>query len=197
VNDVKKWYLKYPLDPVWCPSGTITSNRHLHQFKVFLLQTIPAFLYDVIRAIVTSDKSFQMTKHNQRLIEGMRVMEFFFLRTWRWQETNSLQLLASLDSKDQEIFNFSCKSFTWNDQFRSYVRGTRMFIMKESMEDYPLARRSLYRLQTLHKCLNLIYILIFLLVIQKRGSLSLTSFFRNLLNLIFNIFKKIPFFLHI
>ena len=129
--------------------------------------------------------SFQMTKHNQRLIEGMRVMEFFFLRTWRWQETNSLQLLASLDSKDQEVMSWSfffqtsqwlclCRSST---SAVSHLLGTiNSDLMSEEHE--CLSWKSLWKiihLQDAHFTGFILHLIIFIWSLNFTGSKPSTN----------------------
>uniref|UniRef100_F6VDJ9 Fatty acyl-CoA reductase n=1 Tax=Ciona intestinalis TaxID=7719 RepID=F6VDJ9_CIOIN len=150
----KKWYSTYPLDPLRMPSITVTCNKYLHNASIIMLQTIPAYIYDMVLAVCS--KRRKMVKLNSKLNAGMSVMEYFFTNEWRWKQDNTTKLQKSLTPKDQKNFNFDARCFSWSEQIKHYVIGTRQFLVKENMNEYPKARKAVDRLRMMARCVNIV-----------------------------------------
>ncbi|CAK8671100.1 unnamed protein product [Clavelina lepadiformis] len=149
----QRWYHHYPLDPLRLPEVTVTSNKFLHKASLVLRQTIPAYLYDVT-LMLRRHQGIKMSDLNEKLIAGMEVMEFFFTNQFRWGEDNARNLLKSISPVDQKVFNFDPRSFAWEEHIKHYVIGTRKYLVKESMDDYPRARKSVERLRILNRSVD-------------------------------------------
>uniref|UniRef100_H2Y509 Fatty acyl-CoA reductase C-terminal domain-containing protein n=1 Tax=Ciona savignyi TaxID=51511 RepID=H2Y509_CIOSA len=177
-----KWYSTYPLDPLRTPSITVTCNRALHNVILLFYQTIPAYIYDVV--LLLGSKKQKMVKLNRKLTTGMDVMEYFFTNEWRWKQTNTTRLRQSLAARDQKNFNFDARSFSWSDQIRNYVIGTRKYLVKEDMGKYPEARKSVQRLRMMARCIDIVAAIGIYSVLSATG---VTRYLWRLLVILFSL----------
>nr|XP_009860455.1 fatty acyl-CoA reductase 1 [Ciona intestinalis]XP_026693049.1 fatty acyl-CoA reductase 1 [Ciona intestinalis] len=178
----KKWYSTYPLDPLRMPSITVTCNKYLHNASIIMLQTIPAYIYDMVLAVCS--KRRKMVKLNSKLNAGMSVMEYFFTNEWRWKQDNTTKLQKSLTPKDQKNFNFDARCFSWSEQIKHYVIGTRQFLVKENMNEYPKARKAVDRLRMMARCVNIVAAIGIYGVLSTTG---ITKFLWRVLTFLFSV----------
>lgn len=59
------------------------------------------------------------------------------MRSWDFDETNTISLLSKMSEVDRSLFQFDMTRFKWFDYFQNYTRGIRLYIFKDPMETLP------------------------------------------------------------
>lgn len=68
----------------------------------------------------------------------------FTMNQWQIDDSNTRALYQSLPSElDKELFNFDVENIDWNDYVRSYVAGTRLFVLRDDKTSLASARRAI------------------------------------------------------
>lgn len=101
--------------------------------------TIPAYLYDTVLWIM-GKKQF-MVRLIKRLHKGVRVVEYFSVNEWEWEQNNINQLKADISHTDQKTFNFDVSLIDWDKYLEDYIKGTRQYFFKEDLSSLEQARR--------------------------------------------------------
>lgn len=89
------------------------------------------------------------------------VVEDFVKREWDFRNANTQNLWRKINSVDKELFNFDSASFNWNDVFLSYIKGVRMYMLKDPMDTLPRARRKALRLKIIYYTVPISIFLLF------------------------------------
>ncbi|XP_037955528.1 putative fatty acyl-CoA reductase CG5065 [Teleopsis dalmanni] len=139
----KKIGYQYPVEAgLWYPDGCITTNRFHHQINVLLFHWMPAYFIDFILFIL-GQKRFMIRVQNRVQI-GLEVLQFFTMRAWDFKSTGYASLWNILSEADQKIFNMNMDPTEDIEMYMvSCVQGGRQYLLKESPESLPRARRQL------------------------------------------------------
>ena len=82
-----------------------------------------------------------MVRLIQRLHKGVRVVEYFSVNEWDWEQNNITQLKADISQADQQDFNFDVSLINWEKYLEDYIKGTRQYFFKEDLSSLEQARR--------------------------------------------------------
>lgn len=82
-----------------------------------------------------------MVRVQEKIKFGMKLLEYFTLREWRFLNKNALQLGKHLSPEDLEIFYLSNVEFDVDDYLRMAILGARTFILKENPKNIPFWRK--------------------------------------------------------
>ncbi|CAH1715027.1 putative fatty acyl-CoA reductase CG5065 [Aphis gossypii] len=126
---------------LWYPTGSLTSNRFLHTYKVICYHWIPAYLIDGILFLL-GQKRF-MIRVQQKISDGLRVLQYFTLRNWDFTNDRLLALRESLCDVDREEFNMDFEKMDMDAYFRDCILGARQYCLKEDPASIPKARKTL------------------------------------------------------
>lgn len=89
-------------------------------------------------------------------------MAYFATREWKFDNTNTQQLFQELCPADKHLFDFDMSALKWNEYFYNYIRGVRVYLLKDPVETVPEGIKKLHRLKYLHYTFCAILGLIFL-----------------------------------
>ena len=70
----------------------------------------------------------------------MEVLNYFTLKEWQFSNEHVRSLADKLDSKDKELFPMDIKEVVWDTYFQTYIRGIRIYLMKDPLDTLPQAR---------------------------------------------------------
>lgn len=73
------------------------------------------------------------------------VIQYFCTREWEFTNTNVIQMWESMDEDDKKIFPFSIKTVLWIQYFKNYIKGIRIYLLKDPLETVPAAQTRRYR----------------------------------------------------
>lgn len=82
---------------------------------------------------------FSLYKAYQKIDKFSLVLAYFAQRSWNFGNHNVQQLWTSLNPDDKKTFNFDMKQLDWDKFFYNYIRGLRVYLLKDDMSTLPQA----------------------------------------------------------
>jgi fatty acyl-CoA reductase len=82
-----------------------------------------------------------MFKIFKRFQLAAKAGEFFSLHEWKFHCDNVCALIC--DAQDKATFNVDVSQMDWNQYVKNYMFGIRTFLLKDSSDTIPHARRKL------------------------------------------------------
>ncbi|KMQ98412.1 fatty acyl-reductase [Lasius niger] len=70
----------------------------------------------------------------------MDVLNYFATQEWKFTNDRLHALMAKLTSKDRENFFCDVRDIDWNVYFETYIRGIRVYLIKDPLDTLPQAR---------------------------------------------------------
>lgn len=55
-----------------------------------------------------------------------------------------------MNGTDKEIFNFDIEALEWERYFPDYVKGVRIYLLKDPLETIPQSRKKHFKLMIIH-----------------------------------------------
>ncbi|PZC72130.1 hypothetical protein B5X24_HaOG211835 [Helicoverpa armigera] len=142
---------------------TITSSRFLYTLYCFLLHWVPAYIIDGIAVII--GKKPMLRKAYTKITKFSEVMAYFATREWKFDNSNTQKLYSEMCEADKHLFDFDMSTMDWNDYFYNYIRGVRVYLLKDPVDTVPAGLKKLNRLRLLHYTFCAILGLLFLRLI--------------------------------
>lgn len=82
-----------------------------------------------------------MIRVQNKIAVGMDVLEFFTMNKWQFKSEHYASLFENLTDKDRKNFTMDMnKPETDTVYMINCAKGTRQFVLKESLDDYPKVR---------------------------------------------------------
>ncbi|XP_066148763.1 putative fatty acyl-CoA reductase CG5065 [Euwallacea fornicatus] len=167
---------KYPSKYVtWYPGFTYTTRRFLHCIYATLCHNIPSALLDL--SLVCVGKKPMMLKFSRKVNQALEAGSFFAVHEWVFSSASYRSLIQAVHTmEDSERFpvDFSLGSgFEWEDYVGVFLKGVRIYVLKDEMTSLPRARTKLNRLYWFQKVLQFIpYVIALILTRQMMKSLQ-------------------------
>jgi fatty acyl-CoA reductase len=67
------------------------------------------------------------------------VISYFSTRDWKFTNKNVQELWQKLDEDDRKLFDFNLDELDWDKYFYTYVRGIRLYLLKDDVSTLPQA----------------------------------------------------------
>lgn len=84
-----------------------------------------------------------MVRVQQKISDGLRVLQYFTMRNWDFSNNRLVALRESLCDADRKEFNMDFEKMEMEPYFRSCVLGARQYCLKEDPSSIPRARKTL------------------------------------------------------
>jgi fatty acyl-CoA reductase len=81
------------------------------------------------------------------------VISYFCTRNWNFTNKNVQALWEKLDEDDRKLFDFDLEGLDWDKYFYNYVRGVRIYLLKDELTTVPRALAKYKRCITLSQCM--------------------------------------------
>ncbi|XP_014210801.1 fatty acyl-CoA reductase wat-like [Copidosoma floridanum] len=158
-DGLKELGAKYGLDippsrAVWYYSFRNTKSRLLHLFYVYFLHLLPALLVDTVT--ICLGKEPRMLKVYKKIHKFMDVLNYFTTKEWSFTNGAVHALVDKLDNRDRTLFNMDMRDVVWDTYFQNYMRGIRLYLIKDPIDTLPQARVRWQRMYWLHQGLKVI-----------------------------------------
>ncbi|XP_074029506.1 fatty acyl-CoA reductase wat [Leptinotarsa decemlineata] len=151
---------KFPvLNSLWEAFVIFTPDLYWYWILRFFCHTLPGFLIDLV-AILTGNKPRMMQLY-KTIHKFADTLSYFATRSWKFSNKNTCNLWHKMNRRDRELFPLSMTTVHWLIYFRRYIKGIRLYLLKESDETLEAARRKsdwFRRFNMAFKCL-FIYII--------------------------------------
>lgn len=95
-------------------------------------------------------------KGYKKIHKFLNVIEYFSMREWQFSNDNVKSLWRRMNLKDQQLFQFSMATFDWDVYFRTYIRGCRVYLLKDPLDTIPQGWIKYRKLQIAHYTLLVI-----------------------------------------
>lgn len=142
-----KYGLLYPtIKAMWYYSFRNNKYRFVHLIYVYLLHLLPALLIDGVTICI--GKKPKLLKMYKKIHKFTDVLNYFTIKQWNFKNDRVNELMNSLDDRDKEIFFCDIKKLSWDEFFKTYIQGIRIYLMKDPIETLPEARIKWQRLIT-------------------------------------------------
>jgi len=187
---VNGFFQRVPFDKSFRrPNLVLTANSLLHEYWLFASHMVPAIMYDL--AVTVLGGKPRMVKIYKKVHTSMKVLEYFVLQEWTWNDSNTVALRDALSPEDQESFYFDASKIHWKTYIENYCLGTKMYVMKEDMTSLPEARAHMKRLRNIRYMVNTFLVVLFWRLLIARSSLARNSwlFIMNLVAKFLRFFK--------
>jgi fatty acyl-CoA reductase len=79
----------------------------------------------------------------------INVISYFGTRDWKFTNKNVQGLWEKLNEDDRKLFDFDIEGLDWDKYFYTYVRGVRIYLMKDELATVPQAQAKYKRYITL------------------------------------------------
>ena len=90
--------------------------------------------------ICTSHFFFQVTLY-AKAHRALQVLDFFSVNEWRFSSENSVKLANKMSIQDRSEFYFDVNEIDWPSYLDTFVLGVRHFLIKDSPDSIPEARK--------------------------------------------------------
>ncbi|XP_074039669.1 fatty acyl-CoA reductase wat [Leptinotarsa decemlineata] len=113
------------------PMSFQTACYQNYMLLTFLLHTCMAFLCDICLKFV--GKKPVIMDIYKKLHKDQENFRPYLLRQWYFSNDNTQKLLKRMSFKDRELFNFDILTLNWQAYFVNYVRGVRVYLLKDPL----------------------------------------------------------------
>nr|XP_050855596.1 uncharacterized protein LOC127066212 [Vespula vulgaris] len=178
-DELKDMSAKYGLlvptkESIWYYSFRNTKYRLVHLFYVYFLHLLPALVIDTVALCM--GKQPRLLKIYNKIHKFMDVLSHFSTTEWKFTNERLNELTRKLTSEDRKLFFCDMKEVVWDTYFQSYLRGIRIYILKDPIETVPQARIKWQRLYWMHQTLKLVVACVFLIITWTMISRVLVTF---------------------
>lgn len=158
LTEINAKQVKSPLQ-IWYSTFKLRESLLMHKIAVIFLHYLPAYIVDfAARCLGKKPMLVQAYKKIGKFIE---VISYFSTRQWDFRNNNTQALWKKLKEEDKDIFEFSMSRFSWDIFFLTYMKGARVYLLKDPLDTIPAGKIRYRKLQIAHY--TLVTFLIFLL----------------------------------
>ncbi|PSN30813.1 putative fatty acyl-CoA reductase [Blattella germanica] len=147
---------------MWYPGFTFRTNRIVHKICESLFHFLPAFVADLLLRLQGATPI--MMKISKKFQLAAKTGEFFSLHEWKFHRDNVSALIR--DAQDKSVFNVDVSQMEWDTYVKYYMLGIRKYVLKDSSDTIPSARRKLQKLYWVHRITQVLTV-VFLLKIAR------------------------------
>ncbi|XP_060533921.1 fatty acyl-CoA reductase wat-like [Cylas formicarius] len=145
--------LQYPLsNAIWCSITFLVVRREFYWLAKVLLHVLPAFFIDMM-LVATGNKPRLLSLY-KKVHKFSGAVAYFSLREWKFSNNNVQALWAKMNKTDQLLFPFSMANVPWLLYFRGYIKGVRLYLLKDpdsTLERSKIRNRRFVALNTVFK----------------------------------------------
>jgi len=133
---------RVPLNGIlWYPGGSMKKNRYVHYLAVLFFHLIPAFFIDCL-LFVLGYKPI-LIKIHKRILKGFDVFEYYANNQWDFNNEYGLRARHRLNAKEAQIYCLTGDGINYHDYFTDCVLAARRYILKETDDTIPAAKRQM------------------------------------------------------
>ncbi|XP_055533195.1 fatty acyl-CoA reductase wat-like [Wyeomyia smithii] len=161
-----KWKGKIPfLNALWITTYNTTKYYYVSEFLKIFYHVIPAIFFDL--ALKFNSQKPKILKLYRKVHKFSEVLSFFTNNEWDFRNEHYHRVMDQMTADDHRYFPCDVKKIDWAEFLANNLKGIRMYIMKESLDNLPDAKRK-YRRQKLAHCVLLaVYYGLFVYVIYR------------------------------
>ncbi|XP_078047829.1 fatty acyl-CoA reductase wat isoform X4 [Augochlora pura] len=152
----EKYGLEFPTEKaIWYYSFRNHKYWIVHLFYVYFLHLLPALLIDTVTLCV--GKQPRMMKLYKKIHKFMDVLNYFTTNQWTFTNDTVKAVINKMSPEDRQNFVCDVTTIDWDQYFRTYIRGIRIYLIKDPLDTLPQARAKWQRLYWTHQALKVIF----------------------------------------
>ncbi|XP_013192603.1 fatty acyl-CoA reductase 1 isoform X3 [Amyelois transitella] len=177
---------------VWYPGLHTAENGFLYKILEVLLQTTPLYIGEIlVRILGYSHKRLNLIRVSTQMKNMQNAMKYFALREWRFQSDNVRRLRERMSDVDKRIYNLDPCSIVWDEHYSNYVKGVRLYLLREKELDQPAAKKRLKKLYYLHYGLSVFMpFLLFRAFVRRKHRQNILEVLFAILSIFNAIFRR-------
>lgn len=78
------------------------------------------------------------------------VISYFAMRQWQFKNDNVQGLWRKMKTTDRDVFQFDMGALDWDAYNYTYLRGARLYLLKDPLDTIPEGKIKYRRLQIAH-----------------------------------------------
>ncbi|XP_046742047.1 fatty acyl-CoA reductase wat-like [Diprion similis] len=133
---------------IWYYCFRTNKYEWVHKMYVIFLHLLPALIVDSVARIVGREP--MLWKAYKKIHKFSAVISYFATQQWRFKNDGVLRLSAKLSPADQNQFELSMENFSWAEFSYHFVRGGRLYLVKDPFDTLPKATVRYARLRLAH-----------------------------------------------
>ncbi|XP_046475512.1 fatty acyl-CoA reductase wat-like isoform X1 [Neodiprion pinetum] len=133
---------------IWYYCFKLNKYESVHKIYVIFLHLLPALIVDSVARIIGREP--MLWKAYKKIHKFSAVISYFATQQWRFSNNGVLRLSAKLNPADQNQFKLNMKDFSWEEFNYNYVRGGRLYLLKDPLDTVPKAAVRYARLRIIH-----------------------------------------------
>lgn len=92
-----------------------------------------------------------LVRVQKKVSTGLKVLQYYTTKIWVFKNDKLENLPQKLSLRDRERFDLTVDQINWEKYLHDMIMGVRVYLLKESPETIPQARRILRRLYILDR----------------------------------------------
>ncbi|KAB0791177.1 hypothetical protein PPYR_02977 [Photinus pyralis] len=139
---------------IWYYCLTLQATRLGYNFTVFFLHILPAAICDF--ALLCVGKSPRLLKIYKKIHKFTAVISYFCTRNWQFKSSRYQEIIAKMTQEDRRIFFQNLKELDWEEYFKEYIKGIRIYLIGDPEHTMPAAKAKWQRLFWLHQAFKVL-----------------------------------------
>ncbi|KAG8232899.1 hypothetical protein J437_LFUL012813 [Ladona fulva] len=127
---------------LWYPGGSMKKSKLLHEICVFFFHTIPAYVLDALLVMLGYEPVLKRV--HQRISKGFEVFEYYANNQWEFKNDRMMSLREKQNEREYEELLMDGKQMDMVDYFEKCTIAARLYLLKETPETLPAAKRHLF-----------------------------------------------------
>ncbi|XP_055606767.1 putative fatty acyl-CoA reductase CG5065 [Uranotaenia lowii] len=148
---------KVPLNGVfWYPGGNMKKHRWEHNLAALFFHWLPAVLIDCLLYVLGYKPV--LCRVHRRIAKGFEVLEYYANNQWDFDNTTVMHLREKINDVEKVKFKIDADGVVIEKYFEDCIMGARKFILNETDDTIPAARRHMRIMWFVDKfCKTIIY----------------------------------------
>lgn len=169
IIELGRWVIenRLPLNGVaWYPGGSMKSNYYLHYLCFLLFHMVPAILVDCLLFCLGYPPV--LCRVQRRISRGFEVFEYYANNEWHFDNTEAVKIRRTMNKLERKKYIIERLDLDLVEYFESCVLCARRYILKESDETIPAARRHMKIMWCLDRFVKLCFLLYLVYFVYSR-----------------------------
>ncbi|XP_077288140.1 fatty acyl-CoA reductase wat-like isoform X2 [Arctopsyche grandis] len=124
---------------IWIYALRLNKNYTMHVLYVLFFHFIPAYIVDGISYCMR--KKPRLVKAYQKINKFSNVISYFCTQRWYFKTDNVQNMVKNMSPGDEALFECDISGLNWEDFLNTYVRGIRVYLIKDPMETVESAQK--------------------------------------------------------
>jgi fatty acyl-CoA reductase len=141
---IKPQMYRYPLSrAIWMPTLIWTTSSFWYcLFKILYNRTV-AVLCDLYYILtLKKPKAFVKVRYLEKLFDTFGI---YTNKSWKFTNGNVKDLLIRITDEDRKMFPFDVRLVKWDTYYSNFIKGIRIYLLKDPLCTLPEARIKMKR----------------------------------------------------